>query len=278
MAYFHEGNAYSEPSRLGCGGKCACAACQQRAGLSEYYYESEGRDTPQLKGYAYRGFGEGPAPGTVTKDIKIVVKSYIARIGWDAGSPYCGGLLNPGADIRLRALALATDAAMSEDPTTDAKDKYYRLYSARTFAVTCNGGRIVSVVPTPLETDSGTECIPQTSACLQPPPLIVSNVTAGLSNPGTFQFSWTAKGRPHAAAEPAFQLVCPRTSFYIWHTIRGWIMCSSGEPRVVFALTGSGFPSHRAFVNGVPRWPTISQGPFSNLWRPSSVSDPSLVR
>jgi hypothetical protein len=279
MAYFHEGDGYSGPSSLGCGSRCACATCQQkREGLSEYYYEGEGRDPPRLKGYGFAGYGETPASGEVTRDMKIVVKSYVAPIGWHAGSPYCGGLLNPTADLKLRALALATDAAMSENPTTDAKDKRYRLYSARTFTVKCKGGTIVSVVPTPIDSDTGHECVPRTSACLQPPALIVYGVTAGLTSPTTFQFSWTAKGRPHGAAEPGFQVVCPRTSVYIWHKVTGRIECSGGEPRVDLTLVGSRFPSHRVFVNGVPRLPTIAQGTFSNLWVPAGISEPTLVR
>jgi hypothetical protein len=216
-------------------------------------------------------------PGTVTRDIKIVVKSYIAPIGWNAGAPYCG-VLDPTTHAKLRTLALATDAAFSENPTTDAKDKRYRLYSSRAFTVTCSGGRIVGAMSTSLDTDAGTECIPRTSACLQPPPPIVSGVTAGLSSPTKFQFSWTAKGRPHLAAEPGFQLICPRTSVYIWHTISGWIECAGGKPRVNIRLVGSRFPTHRAFVNGVIWRPTIPQGPFSNLWVPAGITNPTLVR
>ena len=165
------------------------------------------------KGYGFDGYGEIPAPADVTRDIKIVVKSYIAPIGWNAGSPYCGGLLNPTADLKLRALALATGAATNENPTTDAKDNRYRLYSARTFTVKCNGGTIVSVVPAPIDSDAGPECIPRTSRCLQPPPLVVYGVTAGLTSPTTFQFSWTAKGRPHGAVEPDFSWCVPGPPF-----------------------------------------------------------------
>ena len=277
MAYFHERDGYFGLSGLGCGPNCPCEACKQHSGLAEYYYEGEGRDPPRLSGYRFGSFGEGPVPGTVTRDIKIVVKSYIAPIGRNAGAPYCG-IVNPATHAELRALALVTDAAFSENPTTDAKDKRYRLYSSRTFTVTCNDRRIVSVVPTPIDSDAGKECIPSTSACLQPPPLIVSGVSAGLTSPARFQFSWTAKGRPHLAAEPGFQLICPRTSVYIWHTISGGIECAGGEPRVNIRLVGSRFPTHRAFVNGVIWPPTIPQGPFSNLWVPAGITNPTLVR
>ena len=133
-------------------------------------------------------------------------------------------------------------------------------------------------MPSPIDTDSGKECIPRTSACLQAPPLIVSGVTARVTSPTSFDFSWTAKGRPNLGAEPGMQLVCPRTSVFIWHNVSGRIECAGGEPRVAIRLTGSRFPSHRAFVNGVIQPPTIPQGPFSNLWVPAGSSDLTLVR
>lgn len=267
---------------LGCGSSCSCKSCSGKSpqgvnGLSEYYYEGEGRDPPRKQDAQMHGYGEGPTPGAATRDIKIVLKSYIAPIGTRAGVPYCSPF-GPAKHAQLRALAYATDAMMSENPLTDVKDKHYRLYSSRTFRVTCNNGTIVSVVPTPVDADVGLECIPKTSQCLTPPPLSVYDVTGSLASPTAFQFAWTAKGRPHHVADLGFQAVCPRTSLYIWHRIEGRIECAGGEPRVTFTMTGSGFPSHRAWVNGVLRPPTIPQGPFSNLWVPKSLSDPTMVR
>jgi hypothetical protein len=278
MAYFQEGNEYPSLQGFGCGSKCSCGGYgQRRAGLSEYYLNDED-DEPRgpLKGWSYAGLSEAPTP--IVRNFKVVVKSYIAPIGLSAGSAYCG-LVNPTAHVRLRALAAATDLAFSENPLSDAMDKRYRLYSSRLFTVTCSNGRIASVVPFPLITDAGTECLPRTSMCLQPPPLIPSSVTAGLTGPNTYEFSWTVKGRPHLAAEPTFQAVCPRTSVYIWHTINGRIQCDAGDARLdITSLLGSRFPSHRVFVNGVIRSPGVPQGPFSNLWTPSSLSNPTLVR
>jgi hypothetical protein len=275
MAYLHDGNDFAAFGGFGCGSRCACASCRQGSPkLGEYYYEGEGRDDPRERG---RGTGLSEAPVPSVRNLQIVAKSFIAPIGWNTGSPYCGGFANPSADVKLRALAFATDAAFSEDPRTDAKDKHYRLYSSRTFTVSCAGGNIVSVIPTPIDTDSGRECIPRTSTCLQPPPLVVSGVTARLVSPTAFEFAWTAKGRPHLGAEPAFQAVCPRTSVFIWHTVEGRIECASGEPRVAVRLAGSRFPSHRVFVNGVLLPPAIAQGPFKSLWVPAGFSDPTRV-
>ncbi len=216
-------------------------------------------------------FGQVPGVPTAltaprTRDIRIVVKSFIAPIGPRTSVTRCA-ITDPSSIVKLRALGVATDLAFSENPLTDAKDKRYRLYSQRTFRVTCQGDRLVSAIPSALDADAGTECLPRTRVCLQPPGLVVSGVWGRRSGPSTFDFGWTAKGRPHLAAEPAFQVVCPRTSVYIWHTVSGRIDCSAPEIRVDVRLAGSAFPSHRVFVNGTAV-SAIPQGVFARLWIP----------
>jgi len=225
----------------------------------------------------------------LTNSIRITVKSYIAPIGGSIGSIPC--ILRTPAAIplpgplpvvpipkvpvplttqRLAALAAATDAAYSENPLTDAMDKRYRLFSQCTFQVTCQGGRLVSVIPSALSTDVGME------GPLTPPSLTTSSVMIN-SDPNGFVFAWAGKSRPHQAPEPAFRLVCDRTSVYIWHIIRGRVDCVGPRPRVTqLILRGSKFPSHRAFVNGVIHT-TIPQGVFSDLWVPAP-GDPTRVR
>ena len=257
----------------GCGGKCGCGAKQNQAPLAEYYFEDTSRAEPGNRSSGMSGYGEGAAP--ITRTIKIVAKSFIARIGSGFGTPTCSGLL---VSERMRLLALGTDAAYSENPLTDAKDKRCRLFSSQTFNVTCSAGQIISVTPGPIDTDAGTECIPHTPICLQPPPLVVLGVRSGPTSPGIFEFTWTAKGRPHPRAEPAFQAVCPRTSMFIWHRVSGTIKCVPNDIRVDVKIIGSRFPSHRVFVNGVATGPTIPQGPMTDLWVPAGPADPTLVR
>jgi OmpA family len=220
------------------------------------------------------GIPPPPAPAAITKDFKIVVKSYIAPIRVRIGATVCSAV-DPVATGRLAALALATDTAFSENPLTNLKDKKYRLYSERTFRVECLGGKIVRVTPSPMDTDVGLECLPRTSVCLHPPSLIVSGVSAAPSGPATFDFAWFAKGRPPRAAEAGFQVICPRISWFIWHRISGRIDCSGPTIRVTTRLVGSQFPSHRVFINGA-LVTTVPQGTFSRLWFPSP-SDLTMV-
>jgi V8-like Glu-specific endopeptidase len=62
MAYFHEGEDYSELSGFGYGPSCSCNACKQHAGLAEYYEADGGRAPPRLAGY---GLGNGSGPDVI---------------------------------------------------------------------------------------------------------------------------------------------------------------------------------------------------------------------
>ena len=270
----------------GCGPSCDCGPCKaQYHGLGERYIpeekEEDDSDSDKTAGplFGEVPFGEAPSsramgpppPSSGTSSYKIVVKSYIARIGSAAGSmrsiPMC--VVTDPLNLKLKGLALATDRMMSENPLVDLQDKKYRLYSERTFSVTCRGGMIASVVPSGFTTDVGLEC-PASGVCLSPPPLTITGATAGPAGPAVFRFSWMAVGRPPLVAEPAFQLVCPRTSRFIWHRITGEIDCSDPGPVVRVKLSGSQFPSHRVFING-RLTTTVPQGGFSNLW----IADPA---
>jgi hypothetical protein len=128
-----------------------------------------------------------------------------------------------------------------------------------------------------LTTDVGEECLPATSACVTPPPIIATPVSVVPVGPSAVEFSWRAKGRPHLAVEPGMQAVCPRLSVYIWHRVVGRIECGPTGPRVTtIRIVGSRFPTHRAFVNGVPT-PVVPQGDLANLWS-SDPSEVTLVR
>lgn len=213
-----------------------------------------------------------PAPLPDTKVIEVTAKSFIALIGSKVGS-IPGWTTTPSIpplppvpvprQTLLEVLARATDAQFNEDPLTIAKDKHYRLFSSCQITVVWQNAKILSAVPSPLDTDVGKE------GPLQPPPLIASAVTVSSTGGSLVNFSWTGKGRPHALAEPAFQEVLPRTSVFIWHVIDGQIDVSSGVPITTVTIRGSRFPSHRVFVDGTQISPPgVAQGPFSNLWVP----------
>ncbi len=262
-----------------CGPRCGCKPCKDKFhGFGERYIKDEEDDDTDTssdgKTAGFSRFDEPVSPASVhTHTFKIVVKSYIAPIGSATGSmwtiPRCR--LTDPSNFKLRGLAWTTDKIMSENPLSDHLDKRYRLYSERTFSVTCRNGACISVVPSEFTTDVGPEC-PPVGPCLTPPELAITVTTSGAGSASTHRFSWTAEGRPPLVAEPAFQAVCPRTSRFIWHKVDGEIDCSGSKPIVRVKLVGSQFPSHRVFVNG-NLVVTVPQGGFSNLW----IADPADI-
>lgn len=271
MPYFHSSapsSALAGLAGLGCGGDCRCRRCQRvspggLAGLG-CGGDCRCRSCRSGGGGALHGLGES-AP--TVRNVHVVVKSFIRCIGTSVGRlpAWCGLTSYP----RLLALAAVTDRMMCEEPTHDRKDKGYRLFSACTFRVTCQDGRVTDVSPSALDTDTGRE------GPLQAPPLVTTPVTT-TRTPDGFDFSWFARGRPHLGAEPGFQLVCPRTSVFIWHRVSGRVRCTPDGTGVTVTLTGSKFPTHRAWVNG-SAVSTIPQNGFGRLWFPVSLTEPTRV-
>jgi len=251
---------------FGCGSDCRCERCRATASGGGLAGLGCGADCRCAAGRAAAlGFFGESTP--TTRTVRVVVKSFINCIG-PSIRPLPGrcGLTSYA---RLLALAAATDRMMCENPLHDRKDKGYRLFSACTFTVTCQDGRVTAVTPSALDTDTGRE------GPLQAPPLTASPVTV-TRTPAGFDFTWFAKGRPHLGVEPGFQLVCPRTSVFIWHRIRGTVRCTPEGTAVIVNLEGSKFPTHRAYVNGMPVR-TVAQGGFGRLWFSAALTDPTRV-
>jgi RHS repeat-associated protein len=208
--------------------------------------------------YAYclnNGLNFSDPNGLKSKTFDIVGKSYIAHIGKSIGS------VPGGNETALHLLAKLTDLAYSENPRTPAKDQHYRLYSEKSFCVTCDKSGNLSYKSSGLDMDAGKEG-PFTGAISK-----VFNWEILISN--TLQFSWKVHGRPNRAVEPSFTLVKKRKCWYIWHIISGTISCQKEEPIVSISIASSNFPSSRDWLNGHIKGGT-TQGPFSDLWACSS--------
>lgn len=196
-------------------------------------------------------------------EFKVVVKSYIARVGSNYGS-FPGFRFSPNTRRRNAALAafsLLVDKSFSEDPRGDAKDKGYRLYSAKIFRACCDGDQLVAFASTGLDTDSGKE------GPIQAPALKVPEQWMDRHDAHSAHFRWAVTGTPHIVVEPAFQLLFPRSTREISHRVIGALYCWRGKPRIEVILSNlsTSFPSHRAFVNGEIK-EERAQGPLSNLW------------
>lgn len=233
-----------------------------------------------------------------TKVFRVTGKSFINVVGSRVGSLNCGidvgPIRIPGAsNPALRLLALATDQTFHENPTSDRVftapppvSKGYRLFSQGRVEAVVRGGELAAVrLPGGLLRDAGKECpldLPgfpsiARTACFNAPPLIVDRAFSTSRISATaIRFTWGVKGRPHPDVEPTFQFICRRTSVFIWHVITGVVELVHGVPTITsLDITGSQFPSHRAWVDGVV-FDNQPQGPMSNLWN-ASPSDPDRV-
>ncbi len=209
--------------------------------------------------------------GLKTTRIKVTAKSYIAPIGNNVGNVPGG---NNGV---LNLLAGVTDRFFSENPINDRMDHAYRLFSSVVMVVTCDGNTLVNWAHTPYLDDTGTEPpkpIVNLAALQAPPGVLREEVTDPVLNTkgnftrvnnSTLRIDWAFYGRPHAFAEPPLAAVARRTGKWIWHRVDGFVTCVNDVAVPRINVSGSGFPSHRLWINRVLRQ-TLPQGPFSNLW------------
>jgi hypothetical protein len=175
-------------------------------------------------------------------------------------------------------MAQLLDSIMSENPMSDNKNGMYRLYSSITFRVLHDGNRILAVnpmilYPGSIETHVGNEPVGPIS--VTPPDLTIDLPSLSRRDNQTFVFGWRALGRPNLLVEPSFQLVCPRSSRYIWHRMYGEIKLINGSVSIRARVGGSQFPSHRAYVNGRIT-DFVRQGRLSNLWV-ADATNPSRI-
>jgi RHS repeat-associated protein len=199
--------------------------------------------------------------GLSTATFKFVGKSYIMYIGTAIGTAPTGG-----SQAALNAFAAATDLSYSETVFTDARDGLYRLYSERTFDVSCDSADNLTYTGHSLDTDSGYE--PYRNSPYKAPPLTVVSSSSSKTT-SVLTFSWKIRGRPDPIFEFPFTAVSTRTCWFIWHQVDGTVTCKSGTPCPSASISGSAFPTHELYINNVSS-SFVPQGPFSGLWICSS--------
>lgn len=190
----------------------------------------------------------------------VVGKSYIATIG-----PQTQQL--PWGNSVAQWLY-----GLNENPTTDAKDSTYRLYSKLTLNFECCNGKINfkdrhmrnapanDPVGGTFDSDGGNEA----GGVLRG--TIDGAIGFKKESDSKWLFSVDVVGRPNIFAEPSFQIFKPRKIVFIWHSIRGYIRCDGNQGYVSADINGSKFPSHRLWINGTLT-KTIVQGDLANLWK-----------
>jgi hypothetical protein len=177
-----------------------------------------------------------------------------------------GSLGGSVADAALYAFSSATNAQFSENPRDGSKTSGdYRLWAQVFLDVKCVGNKVTMEL-TDADTDAGYEG--PLKAGFDP--------LSTLSNAGG-RFSYQARGRPHPAAEPAFQAIASRESNTIWYSVKGHVTCDAQAEATLHLdqVTTTKFPSFRLWVtqhSGFGRAGSEElivdrkQGNFSELW------------
>jgi hypothetical protein len=219
------------------------------------------------------------------RKVTIQVKSFIGRMVSDASersgrpdeatSKALGFEDMVGGRVQAYELMLATDQAFRENPKSGSQDTgQFRLWSQVTFSGSCRAGKLTSWRVEQPAIAFGKEGPLQASGELLKP-LSASPAPTGSTPQSSVTFLYAVKGRPHALAVPAFENIRPRGCYWIWHEIGATASCTGDTLSIKADLLGSGFPSHRIWVDGELK-KEILQGPFDSLWKCSAT--PSLVR
>jgi hypothetical protein len=209
----------------------------------------------------------------LSETITIQAKSYIAAVNlldsnqFDSDSKTC-----------QEAMAALVDCGtLDENPSDGTKaSKNYRLWSELDVNITCSGNKVASWQLKPIQNDFGSEfVIFATAGDLSKPLKAVPSLT-GSAPIDKVSFDYRLRGRPNAAGVAVMNAVKTRTCSYIWHEVSGTLSCQQGQPKVSADIAGSGFPTHRLWINGA-KVAEVSQGPFKNLWK-CDPTDPTSVR
>jgi hypothetical protein len=206
----------------------------------------------------------------VSETLRMTVKSFIRVVD----------LASLSAEHRPRAeqqFAWLTNKNFSENPQTpDPGGNDFRLWSQVTAIVACRGDTIVSWKTSILAHRGGRELGILDAETTVLEPLEVSPARQGTSPIKALSIKYAIKGRPNELALKSFLYVRPRACDDIWHRVAATVSCRAGKAQVDEKISGSRFPSHRAWTNGNAKT-TIDQGPFAGLWE-CSPTLPGLIR
>lgn len=216
----------------------------------------------------------GAPASALAATVMAQVKSFIATV--DLTDPK---QFDPGSKSCQTAMAALVNCGTigGEDPKAPSKtDGGYRLWSEVKADATCAGDKVTGWNIAPVSIDAGNEFVFITTSADLSPSLRATPSQAGSSPVDKISFSYRMRGQPNVAANKLMSEVKPRSCSFIWHVVEGNLSCKAGKPVLNATLRGSGFPSHRLWIDGklVKDQP---QGPFDKLWRCDAI-DPTLVQ
>jgi len=205
--------------------------------------------------------------------IRVQAKSFIAAVDLRDHSQFdsanaCGE--------KFQAFAVNCTLWGGENPKDGNLDTgEFRLWSQVNVDAQCNSNKITKWNFSGITSSFGKEAFFQTSGDVSKR-LSTSASPAAASAADRVDFSYKVRGQPIAAVNAALASARPRTCTFIWHEVSGSLTCSNGTPTIRASLAGSGFPSHRVWVND-RKAADLPQGAFKKLWDCDPV-DPTSVR
>jgi hypothetical protein len=206
--------------------------------------------------------------------LSVQAKSFIAGVNLADASQF-----DSDAKSCEQAMAALVDCGMTlgENPADGLKSSgNFRLRSELSVNATCSANKIASWQFDPIKQDFGAEFVFLATSGDLIKPLKALPDLKGNVQVDKVTFSYRLRGRPNALGVDAMNKVKPRTCSYIWHEISGNFTCRDGKVVIAADITGSGFPSHRLWVQG-KKVAEVPQGPFKNLWKCDST-DPISVK
>jgi hypothetical protein len=212
-----------------------------------------------------------PLPANA-EPIHVRVKSFIAAVNLTDPTQFDSA---NSCSERFNAFAVNCTLWGGENPADGELDSgQFRLWSQVLVEAQCNANKVTKWKIAGLTTSFGKEAFFQTSGNVSKP-LSVSPSPGSSAAVDRVEFGYRVRGQPLAAVNSALAAARPRTCTFIWHEVNGLLTCVGGNPVVKTTVKGSGFPSHRVWIDGT-KTSDVPQGAFKKLWDCDSIDSTSV--
>jgi hypothetical protein len=222
-----------------------------------------------------------PAMAQNDTTISLRIKSFISRMvtpeTQSSGKPdettsqALGFSELVGGRVQAYELMLTTDLAFREDPKDgDHNSGQYRIWSEVRITARCANSKLIKWKIDGPTFDAGKEGFLEANSEMFEA-FEAKPSSSGDAPVEKVSFHYGIRGRPNALVTPVFEIIRPRSCYWIWHEVAGDVSCSGSSLVVEPKLNGSRFPSHRLWQDNT-KLIDVKQAPFDRLWKCSMTS------
>lgn len=228
----------------------------------------------QVSGIAERRVITTAEAATLKAGLATLSPASLGQIGFDASpnQPWAAGHTDLRQALGL-GLAYLTDLSYGSNPSTDDDHEQAWLQASRFFVVSCDGTTLVSVASCKHDAALDHTHVGEAK--------VLGVGQQATASPGEL---WVRHDGEEASFGWTFEIPAPTGLEYglsalhgpgtppglsVWHTVEGSIVCGRTGAKVSVSLTGSAFPSHRAWVEGVAV-ADLAQGSLAWLGQPAA--------